>query len=347
VGMHVLSATVHLLGVTILVHLISRRSRLRHGLTLRDVSWPWICVLIVLIDSWLFIFTSGVLILGFGLERSDVSCSMGILLCILFYGSSKLFIYAFLSERVHVVWRPTSHSRRLQCKAYIGCIVVLSGYSGVVGTLFYGRISFIDGDRGVCFIGLKPAASVVLLTYDLFVNVFLTGLFLWPLMRKSFHNNRMKRLAMRTLWSAMIALTTSCVNILVLTLMHGRQLGWVCLASCGTDVIVNALVIYWVTSQASDQHDRAPGFRSEDPATDGTLPSAKGAKVAFKLRHSTPGTPTGIQIKVTTEQIGENGDSSANESEYELQKVSLGSIPQIGPNEVREESISPDLELQK
>ena len=36
--------------------------------------------------------------------------------------------------------------------------------------------------------------------------------------------------------SSLIALVTSCVNILVLTLMHGRQLGWVCLGSCSADV---------------------------------------------------------------------------------------------------------------
>jgi len=46
-----------------------------------------------------------------------------------------------------------------------------------------------------------------------------------------------------------------------------------------------------------------------------------------------------LQIKVTTEQLGEHGESSVNESEYELQKVP--SIPQISSNEVREEHRSP------
>ena len=94
--MHALSATIHLLGVTILAHLISRRATLHGNLTLKDASWPWKCVLLIFIDSWLFIFTSGILILGVGLEENDVSCSMGILLCIVFYGTSKLFIYTFL-----------------------------------------------------------------------------------------------------------------------------------------------------------------------------------------------------------------------------------------------------------
>jgi len=307
-------------------------------------------VLLIFIDSWLFIFSSGILILGLGLEKNDVSCSMGILLCIIFYGTSKFFIYVFLSERVHVVWRPAPHSPRLQCKAYVGCVAVLIGYCGVVGVLFYGRVSFVGGDGGACYIGLTKPASVTLLTYDFFINAFLTGLFLWPVMRSSFRNNRVKRLAVRTLWSALIALTTSCVNILVLTLMHGRQLGWVCLASCGTDVVVNALVVYWVTSRSSDQHDTVPTAGPDvispsklgDPESGGTDPSGKATKVAFKLgrKRDSPTGLTSMQIKVTTEQIVEHGESSSNEWEYELQKVA--SIPRSGPDEVREEKRSPD-----
>ena len=170
---------------------------------------------------------------------------------------------------MHVVWRSAPHSPRLQCKAYIGCVVVLLGYCGVIAFLFHGRPlrlgsgryhlqssrpSFLlrrrqgcmlhwSDEAGKCYTaGLRLASClctsfVQLLTgrYS-FVNAFLTGLFLWPVIRSSFRNDRVKRVAVRTLWSALIALTTSCVNILVLTLMHGRQLGWVCLASCGTDV---------------------------------------------------------------------------------------------------------------
>ena len=160
-----------------------------------------------------------------------------------------------------------------------------------------------------------------------FVTAFLTGLFLWPVMRNSFQNNRARRLAVRTIWAALVALTTSCVNILVLTLMHGRQLGWVCLASCGTDVssrtywisntwfthavqvIINALAIYWVALQSSGQSDRMskplPNFtslsKSEDPETGGADPSTKRrSKVAFKLGHSKQDSPTSLgSIQVT------------------------------------------------
>jgi len=48
------------------------------------------------------------------------------------------------AERVHAVWRPDSRSRRLQCKAYVGCVLVVSGYCGVIGVLFYGGSPRLD-----------------------------------------------------------------------------------------------------------------------------------------------------------------------------------------------------------
>jgi len=95
----IVSAVVHLLGVSIVSHLISRRA-LVDGVqcSLRRASWPRLCVLIVFLDSYLFLFTAGVLILGVGMATSAAACSLGIYLCIIFYGTSKFFIYLFLSE---------------------------------------------------------------------------------------------------------------------------------------------------------------------------------------------------------------------------------------------------------
>lgn len=186
---------------------------------------------------------------------------------LLFY-QPNLIAKLHVAERIYVVWRPCPSSRRWECKPYIACLAVLVGYGGIVGVLFHGELSRLDG--GVCcsqkyrphfilwrqgrmlhrpgenvqrcIINLRFAShpfppSIRLLTGQYsFVNGVLTGLFLWPVVRSSVRNTRVWRLALRTLWSALLALTTSCVNILILTLMHGRQLGWVCLGSCGTDV---------------------------------------------------------------------------------------------------------------
>lgn len=95
----VISAAIHLLGVTVVSHLISRRLSVDGvQISLRRMSWPRLCVLIIFLDSYLFLFTAGILILGVGMATSAAACSLGIYLCIVFYGTSKFFIYLFLSE---------------------------------------------------------------------------------------------------------------------------------------------------------------------------------------------------------------------------------------------------------
>ncbi|KAF9645372.1 hypothetical protein BDM02DRAFT_589138 [Thelephora ganbajun] len=293
-------ATIQLLGITILAHLISRHTILCGNFTLRNIPLRWIYVLLIFIWSWLFLFTSGILLLGFGLERNHVSCSVGVFLCIIFYGSSKFFTYGFLSERVHAVWQSPHHPRRLQCKAYIVCIITLFGFCGVAAVLFYGRISYIDESTRTCYIGLKQPVSITLLTYDFFVNALFTGLLLWPAMRSSPQKAKARDLAARTLWPALVALTISCVNVLVLTLMYGREPGWVCFGSCGTDVTINALAIYWVTPNPSDKHESSSEQEQEeqeeqDPKPARTAPPTN-PKPVFKLeqprKHSPPGLPT-------------------------------------------------------
>ncbi|KAJ6591500.1 hypothetical protein DFH09DRAFT_1137178 [Mycena vulgaris] len=247
-GVQILSSLIHFLGLTVLTHCLSRRvaaEDLSSKKALTRITWPRLCTLAVFLDSWLFLFASGVLIFGVGLETHEAGCSAGIYLCIIFYGSSKLLIYAFLIEKVHVVWGVGE--KRLRSPVYIICAGTVGLYGGIIALLFFGRISqFRDGDKA-CVIGLKPIASIPLLSYDLYINVFLTALFLWPLLRSNFSTPQLKRVAIRTLLSSAVALTTSTVNIVVLTILKGHELGWICLASCGTDVVLNALALFWVT----------------------------------------------------------------------------------------------------
>jgi hypothetical protein len=92
------------------------------------------------------------------------------------------------------------------------------------------------------------------------------SLFLHPLYRSSYRlTPRLRRLARRTLAAAAIALITSAVNMVILTVMHGQQLGWVCLGSCGADVTVNAIALYFVTDSmdeaSSADHAASPSKR--------------------------------------------------------------------------------------
>ncbi|KAJ7281465.1 hypothetical protein C8J57DRAFT_76043 [Mycena rebaudengoi] len=279
-GLQVLSSLVHFLGVTVVTHFLSRSLAVQDLSSIKALSrltWPRLCTLLVFLDSWLFLFTSGVLIFGIGLETQTAGfgCSTAISLCIVFYASSKLLIYAFLIEKVFVVW--SVGDKRLQSPVYIICAVTVGLYGGIIALLFFGRIAQFRAGDGVCVIGLKPTASIPLLSYDLYINVFLTGLFLWPLLRSDLSTPRLKRVALRTLLSSAAALTTSTVNIVVLTTLKGHELGWICLASCGTDVILNAFALFWVTGASRQSTATVTGSCMEcdrrlgDPNGDGMI----------------------------------------------------------------------------
>ncbi|KAG8711695.1 hypothetical protein FRC08_015565 [Ceratobasidium sp. 394] len=290
-GMQSLSSVIYLFGVSVLSYCFARRTTFPDftwSQIWSAITWPRLAVILMLADSWLFIFLSGVLILGSGMSRDQTSCSLGIFACIVLYALSKVMTYAFLVERVHVVWNG-AHQPRLQSPVYRICLITMTPYAVIFTLAILGRIAVIR-PNGACIIGLKPLASLSLLAYDLYINVFLTAMFIWPLARSKLINPRLKAVATRTLVAAFAALTTSSLNIAVLTLMHGRQLGWVCLGSCGTDVTVNAIVLFWVTSPAPSvawsHPGRPPSANITNITNDLGLPSA------FHAQNPAPPSPS-------------------------------------------------------
>lgn len=100
-------------------------------------------------------------IFGVGLELNHSICAAGIYLCIAFYATSKLLIYAFLSastaqlpcrllnnapimlvEKVHVVWSPTAGVRRFKSRVYIICAVTVALYGVVIALMLVGKAAF-------------------------------------------------------------------------------------------------------------------------------------------------------------------------------------------------------------
>ncbi|CAE6489125.1 unnamed protein product [Rhizoctonia solani] len=285
-GMQSLSSVIHLLGVSVLGYCFARRTTfpdLSWTQVWSTITWPRLCVILVLFDSWVFVFLSGVLVLGTGLSKDDMSCSLGIYACIALYVLSKILTYGFLIEKVHVVWGG-AHQPRLKSPVYRICLITVTPYAVVIVLMLIGRIAFIRND-GACVIGLKRLASLTLLIYDLYINIFLTGLFIWPLARSKLINPRLKSVAVRTLVAAFAALTTSTLNIAILTVMHGRQLGWVCLGSCGTDVTVNAIVLFWVTSPTASTALTHSGPQPTNGTTLG--PDAQGGTITNRRASNT------------------------------------------------------------
>ncbi|TDL23147.1 hypothetical protein BD410DRAFT_169998 [Rickenella mellea] len=246
----ILSNCIHIIGTSVISYCFARRTETEFLWTKQgwqNISWTKLLVILLFLDSWFFLAFSGILVNGVGLSYSVMVCNLGIYACIVFYAGSKALIYIFLVERVWIVWSAGNTMTRRQSPVYQICATIVAIYIAIFVLMIVGRVVSLRQD-GTCVIGLRPYASVTLLTYDLFVNVFLTSMFIWPLYRENLMNARLRSVAWRTMFAAAAALTTSSVNMAILTALHGKQLGWVCLASCAADVTLNALVLYWVTA---------------------------------------------------------------------------------------------------
>ncbi|KDQ49659.1 hypothetical protein JAAARDRAFT_617901 [Jaapia argillacea MUCL 33604] len=140
-GMQLLSSIIHFLGVSILAHCLSRRITIEHLTSVygfMQLSWPRLCIVLVFLDSWLFLFVGGILIFGAGMELNDTVCSLGVDICIAFYATSKVFIYFFLMEKVYLVWSPTTALSRFKSQVYVWCFVAVSIYSVVAVVVVIG-----------------------------------------------------------------------------------------------------------------------------------------------------------------------------------------------------------------
>ncbi|KAF5345416.1 hypothetical protein D9757_013483 [Collybiopsis confluens] len=272
-AIQVMSYLINIFGIAQTTHYLSRRiskETITSWSAMKAMSWARMCILVVFLDSWCFFISTGILLFGVGLESNDTICAQGIDVCIAFYASSKIAVYFFLIEKVYVVWSPMIGGRaRLKSPVYIFCLIVVSLYAAVVIVMIIGRLHFLRQGDGVCFMGLKPFSSWAILGYDIAINIVLTMMFLWPLLKAKMYNERLRRVAFRTLIASAVGLTSSSANTLALAILKGREEGWLCLGSCSLDIICNASAIFWITrgsSQSEDSTNRpvhAPDSRLE------------------------------------------------------------------------------------
>ncbi|KAG8728007.1 hypothetical protein FRC12_022105, partial [Ceratobasidium sp. 428] len=229
-----LSALVYLLGITIITWCISRTTD-SYPIWSRDgwanMPWPRLCLLLTFIDSWLYLFLTGMLLHGAPPQHHVSRCSVGMLACILLYGASKGLIYLCLIERVHVVW--SDGMPRWKSPVYRFCFALVLPLGVIAGVMIFQRTAFVY--NGYCILGISRFSSLLLLTYDFCINIFLTVMFVTPLLRSNIRSTWLRAIALRTTIAACIALVSSGANVIILYVLDGKEMIWVCLGSCGVD----------------------------------------------------------------------------------------------------------------
>ncbi|KAM0741550.1 hypothetical protein ACQRIT_004407 [Beauveria bassiana] len=219
----VINVILSLAATNVLTHFMTQRLLvIKVWRRLPFVAW---LVFAIYIDSYCFVFATAMLQHAFGVNRNVIVCRGAILLCLVCYVTTK-FIYLFLVEKAYVV--RGAAKRRLRSKLYIfNSFGMLGVYVVVVILNFIFRIARME--NGQCIIGMQEISMIPLISFDAVVNVYLTILFLRPLM------------------SSCCTLVSSIVNLSVLMALRGEP-AWICLMCCNCDILFSAIVIQWVTS---------------------------------------------------------------------------------------------------
>ncbi|KAJ4311003.1 hypothetical protein N0V94_008170, partial [Neodidymelliopsis sp. IMI 364377] len=175
-------------------------------------------VLLIYVDSTLFVLATSVIVHGLGINSSRSVCEGGILLCLICYMTTKIIIYYFLVERAYIV--RGSMQPRLKTKLWLfNCLFMILPYTVFVIMNFVWRITYIN-DKGVCIIGMQKIAMLPLIIFEVVVNIYLTLLFIMPIRKlysyKHNVNPKLNRMAARSLVGSLATLTTSVVNLTVL-----------------------------------------------------------------------------------------------------------------------------------
>ncbi|KAF9404231.1 hypothetical protein BGZ94_004282 [Podila epigama] len=202
-----------LVCISIMALLFGRKTA---STTLRSLNYVRSLVVGLYFSSWLFAFTTPILVQTN--EYNKLSCEMSVFICIILYVICKILIYLFLVERVYVV--TTVGVTRKNSWMYRFNVALLIPYFGIFCLGIYLRNATII-PNGNCEIGLKKASPT---------------------------KRALREVAKRSLIGSIVALVLSTANIAILVIFEGHQRSMFCLASCSIDVTLNAIAIHWVTS---------------------------------------------------------------------------------------------------
>ncbi|SAL95501.1 hypothetical protein [Absidia glauca] len=286
-GGEIASEVIGLFGITVMCALFGIKT---YNVQYRYLSYSRWLVLLLYMCSWAFTVTGLTLMIT----------NNGELTCDIFYSGTKILMYCWLIEKVWVV--NAGRTSRWQTKSYRFHVLLLTPYIAIFSLMIIFHNAWLLDD-GICIIGLKPIASIPLIAYDFIFNLYMTVLFVLPLMKigndtnMDWKQSRLREVAKRTMLASVVCLVASFANVTALAILDGTERGVVCLTCCFVDVMVNVVTVHWVTSQPSGRTTRdtvlgnpLSGGSSGNPYEDETL--NKPSKPTLTPTTTTTPTPT-------------------------------------------------------
>lgn len=204
----------------------------------------------------LFYFAAGLIMTGWDLGTKRL-CYAGIEICLTFYVVSKVIVYLFLLERSVMI----NNKPHLKDPYYItGVAVITLGFGTIAVFAFIGPVANLSKVDGRCRIGLPSMALTALLSYDVFINVALLGIYLgltnkivknlsWKAIGKviygamPFRNygplpgqaDMLQHMMAKSIIATLLVVIGTGANLGMLLALNGHEQAWLCLTICCLD----------------------------------------------------------------------------------------------------------------
>ncbi|KAI0085068.1 hypothetical protein BDY19DRAFT_997136 [Irpex rosettiformis] len=197
----------------------------------RQISLPRLSLATTFIFAWLFFVVAGILGYGIGLWVGSLVCAAGMYTSVSMYSISKIFVFVFLAEKVHVIWDAMLGRPRRKSVVYWLCMGLIAAYAtAVVYTLCIVRSQLThpaDKRDADCYMELPPGGAITLMLLDVVITLAMTCM---------------------SIITVLITLPSSCANFIVLLAQDTIEHGWEFMLCWEVDLLINVIALFWATS---------------------------------------------------------------------------------------------------
>ena len=222
------------------------------------------------LTSLFFIFGVNLLLSAWTYLPTPHICHLGIMICLAFYVAAKTLLYLFLLERAIML---RTRPNRYHDPIYIaGLVIIIAGLGSIAIISFLRPVAYVSPTDAICRIGLPNGALIPLLTYDVLVNVALTGLYIWLTNRISQNltwaavggvalavvwpgrkygpletqASMLQLMMAKSILGTVAAVVVTAANLAVLIGVRGHEQDWLCFTVCCVDgMLCLPLTLYY------------------------------------------------------------------------------------------------------
>ncbi|XP_014554533.1 hypothetical protein COCVIDRAFT_104852 [Bipolaris victoriae FI3] len=230
----------------------------------------------------MMLVTSGA-ILVYGLNLTTwKQCRASITVCLFLYFSSKILLYIFYLERIHIARQPLA--RRCDTIWIGGMVMTVGFFGGMAVWCIATPHSAISVHDGHCRIGSDMIPSYTTFSTDIVINFSLTGVFIWLILpilknqargpatvldefvrpsalgpsglRRVLRSNverddplasSVKKMLRRNIIGSLLTFAAGAINLIIYFVDATSQIAFVCYTMCIVDVVFGVLVVQWLT----------------------------------------------------------------------------------------------------